>query len=421
MKNNTRFGLNKDCFLVRGAKRGAIYRLSTGDVYSIDEDSADLIENCEVGMPAEKILIGKSDSFQIEASSYLDNLTKEGIGRFLGEGDRIEKIKISEPPILEFIWLEITGRCNQRCVHCYLGNNPIFFEETRMKQVDWIRVMTQAHKMGCRKLQFIGGEPFIDYENLFNLILESRDIGYEFVEVYTNATLLDDDKINFLASQGVNVAVSVYGMNSNIHDQVTRTSDSFSKTVSNLKKMVAKGIQIRIGVIGMSINEEYINETVSFLRNDIGVRNIKVDLVRPIGCGCSKGLAPIKLLEKQKRFKPDFSKCLLGKFQRAFYGHNCFSKNLCIIGSGKAIPCIMERDILLGDVFDSSLEKILLDESTKKIRNLSKDFIEVCKDCEYRYCCFDCRPKAKQESGGNLFAKPSNCFYDPYLGLWKNL
>jgi len=48
---------------------------------------------------------------------------------------------------------------------------------------------------------------------------------------------------------------------------------------------------------------------------------------------------------------------------------------------------------------------------------LSKDHIEVCKDCEYRYACFDCRVKTNDAE--NLYAKSSDCFYNPYTGIWE--
>ena len=41
------FRLNKECFLVRGARRGALYNLKDGSIYSIDPTSVKLIEECE--------------------------------------------------------------------------------------------------------------------------------------------------------------------------------------------------------------------------------------------------------------------------------------------------------------------------------------------------------------------------------------
>jgi SPASM domain peptide maturase of grasp-with-spasm system len=49
---------------------------------------------------------------------------------------------------------------------------------------------------------------------------------------------------------------------------------------------------------------------------------------------------------------------------------------------------------------------------------VKKDDIEVCKDCEFRYMCVDCR--AYTNKNGNI-AKPEKCKYNPYLCLWENI
>ncbi|HEX2341721.1 MAG TPA: radical SAM protein, partial [Vicinamibacterales bacterium] len=62
---------------------------------------------------------------------------------------------------LSFLWLEITQRCNLACVHCYADSSPHLPLTERMTFSDWCRVMDEARTMGCRRLQFIGGEPTI--------------------------------------------------------------------------------------------------------------------------------------------------------------------------------------------------------------------------------------------------------------------
>ena len=61
---------------------------------------------------------------------------------------------------------------------------------------------------------------------------------------------------------------------------------------------------------------------------------------------------------------------------------------------------------------------MLKNQLIENIRHLSKDHIEGCKDCEYRYACYDCRPDS---NGADKYAKPWNCSYDPYKGEWLDL
>lgn len=53
----------------------------------------------------------------------------------------------------------------------------------------------------------------------------------------------------------------------------------------------------------------------------------------------------------------------------------------------------------------------------KKYWYIHKDQIEVCKDCEFRYICTDCR--AYLEDPDNLYSKPLKCGYDPYTCEWE--
>ena len=48
---------------------------------------------------------------------------------------------------------------------------------------------------------------------------------------------------------------------------------------------------------------------------------------------------------------------------------------------------------------------------------INKDQIEVCKNCEFRYICMDCRVYLEQPS--NIYSKPLKCGYDPYSATWQ--
>jgi SPASM domain peptide maturase of grasp-with-spasm system len=52
----------------------------------------------------------------------------------------------------------------------------------------------------------------------------------------------------------------------------------------------------------------------------------------------------------------------------------------------------------------------------KRMWAISKDQIQTCKDCEFRYVCSDCR--AYLENPDDSYSKPLKCGYDPYSGEW---
>jgi len=46
---------------------------------------------------------------------------------------------------------------------------------------------------------------------------------------------------------------------------------------------------------------------------------------------------------------------------------------------------------------------------------ITKDQVEVCRDCEFRYVCTDCRAHTVDGELG----KPARCAYNPYTATWE--
>ncbi|MBT9141561.1 MAG: Coenzyme PQQ synthesis protein E [Dehalococcoidia bacterium] len=133
----------------------------------------------------------------------------------------------------------------------------------------------------------------------------------------------------------------------------------------------------------------------------------------PVGRGCSIAsdeFMPLQFMPLHK--KPAFLKISKEDFIARLHGHNCWRGRIVITPTGDVLPCPLVRDIVLGNVQHQSLPDIIASDSLKQIWRLTKDKIETCQDCEYRYACFDCRAKAE-----SLTSKPADCWYNPYESL----
>jgi len=386
MKNiaEAKFNLMPYCYLVKGAKRAAIYNLEDGDVYSINEESRELLEELNKGISIGDSFNRVSRHFPVsmeEIIEFVQELVKESLGT-IHYGEKM--ISINQIPKLEptlsFLWLELTQLCNLRCLHCYAESAPNLSNPIKIRESGWIRVIKEAHNLGCRKIQFIGGEPFMVKKLLFTLIQEARDIGYKFIEVYTNATLIKEQDLEFLRNNQVKLAVSIYGSIPLIHDIITQKQGSFVKTIDIIRKLIEKEIPFRIGIVEMKQNSAFIKSTITYL-NELGVlkKNIKVDIVRSSGRGCNKNLMDPKLVYRQSKHKASFLKCSSSKFQKAISGHNCFFDKLCVSENGDVFPCIMEKRVVLGNISYSTLAEIYNSDKAKQTRFLTKDKIEIVK------------------------------------------
>lgn len=97
--------------------------------------------------------------------------------------------------------------------------------------------------------------------------------------------------------------------------------------------------------------------------------------------------------------------------------HNtCLNKKISIDKEGniKNCPAMPES---FGNIKDSSLAEALNHPNFKKYWNINKDQIDVCKDCEFRHICTDCR--AFTEDPENQYSKPLKCGYNPYTNEWE--
>ena len=91
--------------------------------------------------------------------------------------------------------------------------------------------------------------------------------------------------------------------------------------------------------------------------------------------------------------------------------NNCLNKKVSISANGdiKNCPSITR---VFGNIKNTSIMDAISDESFQELWMVKKDSIEICKDCEFRYICSDCRASTEK------YKKPSGCSYDPYTARW---
>ncbi|MBL7912634.1 MAG: grasp-with-spasm system SPASM domain peptide maturase [Bacteroidia bacterium] len=107
----------------------------------------------------------------------------------------------------------------------------------------------------------------------------------------------------------------------------------------------------------------------------------------------------------------------LSLFTESQQNNTCLNRKINIDSSGniKNCPCMKEN---FGNIKDTKLAEAVNKPGFKKLWGIKKADIKVCKDCEYRHVCTDCR--AFTEDPSDLYSKPLKCGYDPYTGSWDD-
>lgn len=239
---------------------------------------------------------------------------------------------------ISFVWLEITGRCQLECGHCYAESGPAG-DHRRMQVEDWRRVIDQAAEIGAGMVQFIGGEPAL-HPALPALIEHARGRGVE-VEVFSNLVHVRPALWEVFSRPGVRLATSYYSTDPNEHAAVTRRP-TYERTKANIREAVRRAIPLRVGVVNLWEGQRS-DQAVAELR-ELGVTEIGTDRLRQVGRGVRTGRAGLDQL------------C----------GH-CGDGKIAISPSGEVWPCVFSRWMPVGNVRERALVEILSGPRTAEV------------------------------------------------------
>lgn len=315
-------------------------------------------------------------------------------------------------PVLQNISVEITQKCNERCVHCYIPHET---KNIKMSDEDFYKIVDL-----CCELQTIvnfrvtGGE-CMSHPSFKRFIKYVKDKGFA-LSVLTNLTLLDDEIVDIL-KQGTlsNIQVSMFSANPEIHDKTTMLPGSLEKTLKNIEKLENAGIPFSIATQAMELNKNEIEGLHEFakkhncnLRCDwtiIAKENRNNDNLsyRISDLSNYKHICKTRL-KYIDGFKEELRK-ELSREAKVDTTHLCNAgtNGLYIDTTLKVHPC-PGWDLCVGDLKKETLSNIW-NESTilQKVRNvILKDFPK-CAKCDIRNLCSICMAQADLEKTANNF------------------
>lgn len=402
------YPLSKDTsIIVFGAKKAAIYELSSGNVYWLSERGRLILEKFKKGLALAKR--------QVE---FINKICKLGIQKLAFDektGLEIKKERYAKD--FHTINIEVTSACNERCIHCYgafgLSNREKLKDELTVEEQ--LEVIKEAKDLGFRTVQFIGGEPFIKASVTMQLIDYAKSLGFKWIQLYTNGTMITKDVAREIAKKNVEVKISLYGHSPEVHDGITRSPGSFERTMRGIKLLQSHGMDVRVGVPIMRQNQEALDEIERFLKRS-GVEKIFMDPIRPVGRGTDKSVQPtdLRVIKYRIRCRPSF-RTSYDSFIRFKYANSCLHGNACVTSFGDVIPCVEIRNFVIGNIRKRRFREIMMSNAPDKYWYTTKEDIETCRVCEFRYACFDCRALAINE---NFFSRGNCCTYDPFAGKW---
>lgn len=166
--------------------------------------------------------------------------------------DNCSKNIFSENDFLRSIHIEIANKCNERCVHCYIPH------ELKVETIDpnlFYKILSEARALNVINITLSGGEPLL-HKDILGFLSKCKELDMS-VNILTNLTLLTDEIIDEIKKNPlISVQTSIYSMDPNIHDSITKVKGSFEKTKNALLKLKASNVPVQISCPIMKQNKE---------------------------------------------------------------------------------------------------------------------------------------------------------------------
>jgi radical SAM protein with 4Fe4S-binding SPASM domain len=148
-----------------------------------------------------------------------------------------------------FVQLDLTYRCNERCIHCYLDHDDL----GEMTYDEIASVLRQLADAGTLFLTFSGGEVLLRAD-FFDILRLARSLQF-CVRIKTNGVLIREKQADLLRDLGVHeVQISIYSHRPDVHDAITKLPGSFERSVDAVARLRARGLRVVIANVLMTAN-----------------------------------------------------------------------------------------------------------------------------------------------------------------------
>lgn len=173
--------------------------------------------------------------------------------------------------------IEITRRCNAKCIHCIINAGHTMPVELSTQEI--LTLIEDMSDFGCQSIALTGGEPFLRKEwPLFLQKINSLDMQAIFM---TNAMLVNDDVLDILKLYpNTAIGISLDGPDKETHDYVRGISGIFEHFCNIVPKLKEIGIYVAIPTTVMQSNYDKLDDILNLLIS-LGVDAWQLQIVKP--------------------------------------------------------------------------------------------------------------------------------------------
>lgn len=300
------------------------------------------------------------------------------------------------------VHMDVTYRCNERCVHCYLDHD----DHGELTTVEIKDVLDQLAEAGVFFLTFSGGEVFMR-RDFFEIVQYARRLMFN-VKIKTNAVMIHEEEAQRIRGLGIDtIQISVYSHRPEVHDAITKLPHSFERTITAVRFLREQGLRVTIANVLMTANSSD-HLGVQKLAAELGVQYTLDPTITPMMDGDTSVLAlripgealpeifhNPALVGNQEEFcappKPPSAEDLEGYSCSA--GHS-----FCYISPyGDVFPCV-QFPLPTGNIRQQRFLDIWnFSPQMNEVRSIKAKDLTVCSSCSHVSSCTRCPGLAYME------------------------
>jgi MoaA/NifB/PqqE/SkfB family radical SAM enzyme len=164
------------------------------------------------------------------------------------------------------VQLDLTYRCNERCIHCYLDHD----DHGEMTTVEIKDLLDQMADAGVFFLTISGGEILMRRD--FFEILEHAHARTFSIKLKTNGVLIRKKEAERIRALGVeSVQISVYSHRAEVHDAITKMPGSFRQSIEAIRRLRTLGLHVTMANVLM-VQNAYDYPGVRALAAELGAK-----------------------------------------------------------------------------------------------------------------------------------------------------
>jgi radical SAM protein with 4Fe4S-binding SPASM domain len=305
----------------------------------------------------------------------------------------------------QHMMIELTSRCNLKCIHCYRESEPTKDDELPLEIL--ISSLDELKNIGVNIVELTGGEPLMYYKAK-EILLHCLKT-FEGVALITNGTLIGEDILGIISDYKDKflIQVDLDGPNHEMHDMI-RGSGSFTDVIRAIKLLVKHGIKTRVAMNVIPATFHKIEETAD-LAHSLGATWFNFSPVDSLGRAKNMDLTfsteevlsmigeiPSKLDEKYPQMIKwaEQQKLLKQKNVENNCGAGWRSFVLGPTGIIRPCPMLPENYLSLGNIKNTPLLDVFSNPLTAFLYDLTSPRNELCGDCKTIYNCGYCFARA---------------------------